>query len=125
MVHLLDNSDDYAAIVSFARSAKASALSLLLRRANCAELTVTPYWRLPGNDALELRILATDGSLTCCRHSAKMGGVVQVPVVDAGLLETLLPRAAARVFAVALEADQLRKTIAAQLELSGELAAAH
>ena len=112
MISLHDGPDDYAAIVEFARSAKASGLSLLMRRAQCTELTLTPFWRLPGNDAFELRILATDGALICCRHSQEMGGVVRLPVVDAGVLEAFLPPGAARVFAVALETAQLQQTIA-------------
>ena len=117
MIYLNDDGpDDYAAILSFARSAKASALALLLRREQRADLAVTPCWRLPGNDILELRILAADGSLAFCRYSAK-DGVVREPVVDSGLLATLLPRAAARLFAVALEAEQLARTVAAGLQV--------
>jgi hypothetical protein len=117
MIHLDGGPDDYAAILSFARSAKASALALLLRHERRAELAVTPYWRLPSNDTVELRIVAADGSLAFCRYSAK-DGVVREPVVDTGLLATLLPRAAARLFAVALEAEQLTQTVAAGLQLS-------
>ncbi len=121
MISLLDASDDYEAILGFARSARASALALLLRRVHCSELTLTPFWRLPSNDTLELRLDACDGSLKCCKHTATRDGVSCFPVINVDTLEALLPRAAARAFAMALEAEPLRRTIAAHLELAPAL----
>lgn len=115
MINLLDGPDDYQAIWSFAGSPRASALALMMRHAQCAELTLAPAWNLPGEDALELRLIACDGSLACYRHRGSLEGIERISIVDSASLEAVVPPAAARLFAVALETEQLHQTIAAQL----------
>jgi hypothetical protein len=115
MIDLTELPDDYAAISSFGRSPRASALALMLRRAQCAELSLAPEWRAPNHAALELRILSCDGSLVCYRHSGSLEGIERIPIHDAASIEAVVPPAAARLFASALEDEQLRSTVAAQL----------
>lgn len=115
MIDLNELPDDYAAISSFGRSPRASALALMLRHAHCAELSLAPAWSVPNHPALELRILSCDGSLVCYRHSGSLAGIERIPIHDLASIEAVLPPAAARSFASALEDEQLRSTVAARL----------
>jgi hypothetical protein len=115
LIHLGETPDDYAAILSFAGSALASALALKLRQAQRSELTLAPAWPLSGSDALELRLSANDGSVACYRLKGSLEGIERIPIVDAASLEAVLPPAAARAFASALELDHLQGTVSAQL----------